>query len=79
MAMNKDMGKIAYKINNQDMEKIAFDSLTVNLFAAFCPFVSFFVNLSAIWSYLKLSLSYLILTPDPITTPPYKAVYLPAI
>ena len=46
--MNKDMGKIAYKINNQDMEKIAFDSLTVNLCAVFCLFVSFFVNLSAI-------------------------------
>lgn len=46
--MNKDMNKIAYKINHQDMEQIAFDSLTVNLFAAFCPFVSFFVNLSAI-------------------------------
>lgn len=46
------MEKISYKINNQDMEKIASDSLTVNLCAVFWPFVSFFVNLSAIWSYL---------------------------
>ena len=47
------------------MEQIAFDSLTVNLFAVFCPFASFPVNLSAIWCYLKLSPSYPILAPYP--------------
>lgn len=40
--MNKDMKKIAYKINNQDMEKIASDSLTVNLFAVFLPVCQLF-------------------------------------
>ena len=61
--MNKDMRKIAYKINNQDMEQIAFDSLTVNLCAAFCPLVSFSVNLSAIsW------LSYFTTWPDYYTS-----------
>lgn len=78
--MNKDMEKIAYKINNQDMEQIASDSLTVNLFAVFCPFVSFFLltyQLSDAIS--QISPSYLILPPGPITTPPYKDVHLPGI